>query len=242
MKELNKRTLAPAIVGGVLLTVMLIMFSPLFYITQVDIVGNESMTEGAIRNKLNLNTPMNIFVFNEGKSEELLKENKYIETVRFTKLYPGKLRIAIQERRLCGYVQYMQDTYLYIDENGRVLEISPTRNKKLPIIVGLEFDSFSVGEILNTKNQTSFKALVSINSLLRKYDPNGELVSRIDISNNRDIHLYAYNVDIMLGDIKDVEEKIRAMIEILNNLPDINQAGTLDMREAGKQYSFKILT
>ena len=66
--------------------------------------------------------------------------------------------ISLTERKVRAYVPYM-GSYLYIDEFGRVLEINSQMSSALPVVTGLKFDTFMLGEKINAENNEISVAL-----------------------------------------------------------------------------------
>jgi len=141
-----------------------------------------------------------------------------------------------------GCVPYL-DSFLCIDMNGKVLSVARNANKDAPVIVGLEFDQFSVGGCLNTKNNDAFGTIAYLLSLFRKYNLDTGLVNKIDVANLNDIHLYTKNVYVAFGSTQDADAKIRTLKEIIADLQVAEGVkGILDIRVIGRQYIFTVLT
>lgn len=229
------------IIAGLILVCLIVMFSPVFSITSVDITGIEKLNKDYVMKTSGLDTMPNIFAFNSRKAIKLLKTNNYVDQVKIKKSFPDKVTLTITERHLSGYVEYM-GSYLYIDENGRVLESVSHFTEKLPVIVGLEFSEFSIGSILNVDNQSSFDTVVTLAKLFDKYEMEAEVI-RIDVSKDEDIHLYIYNIDVEFGDIRDADLKIRTIKEILSKMPNSDTArGFLDIKNINVSPRFRLLT
>ena len=218
--------------------------SPAFEINDVTVTGNKKVPAGRIMSCCGLDGSANYFTFNAGEAvAAVVASNPYVENVEITKIFPDKLEINVHERKLSGYVKYMNETYLYIDDNGKVLEVSGEILESLPVVAGLNFSRFSVGETLDVENPGSFSVLVSLSKLFAKYELDGFGIKTVDVSNPEDIHIFVNHIDVELGGIKDADEKIRTLKEILKNMPDAeNIRGTLNIRKISKEYVFKALT
>ena len=142
----------------------------------------------------------------------------------------------------CGYVPYL-DAFLSIDINGKVLTVTKNKNDNVPVIEGLTFDQFSVGGCLDEQNRNALDATARLLSLFRKYDLDNKVITKIDVANLNDIHLYTDNIYITFGSIQNADTKIRVLKEILAELR-ISEGvkGLLDIRVIGRQYIFTVLT
>ena len=141
-----------------------------------------------------------------------------------------------------GYVPYL-DSFLCIDKDGKVLSVAKNADENIPVILGLQFDQFSVGSCLNTGNNDAFGYIAYLQSLFRKYNFDTGLVNKIDVANLDDIHLYTKNVYVAFGSTQDADAKIRTLKEIIANLRVAEGVkGILDIRVIGRQYIFTVLT
>ena len=165
--------------------------------------------------------------------------------VFFLRLYIPKDNETVSDNDeifACGYVPYV-DTFLCIDIDGKVLAVTNAANNDLPVIEGLKFQDFEIGCYLETDNNKVFKTIASLVKLLNKYNLKGNFITKINVTNLEDIHLYTNNIDVAFGSAKDADEKIRTLKEIISNLHVAeNVKGLLDISIIGRQYIFKVLT
>ena len=138
-----------------------------------------------------------------------------------------------------GYIPYM-GAYLYIDDEGRVLEIKSSYTEPLPLIKGLSFDEFTLGQVIETDNPEALDVMVRISQAMTKYDLL-DLVVELDVSDPDQIKAYVNQVEINLGDISDYDAKIRTMAEIIREIPEQDR-GTLDLSDLSKPLVFQYLT
>lgn len=216
-----------------------ILFSPLFSIKNINITEMEKYTESEMCEKLNLNKGENIFSFVLSNHKKTLKNDQYIEDIDIRMVLPDTIEIKVSERKVRGYVPFM-GSYLYIDEYGRVLDVQDSYKTNLPIVEGLEFDSFKIGDTLDVDNEESFEVIVTIAQLITKYNILEDIV-RIDVKDPKNIKASMKNVEVLLGDLKDCDEKIRTMVAVMEQIND-NDRGTLDLSDLSQPIVFKYLT
>ena len=99
---------------------------------------------------------------------------------------------------------------------------------------------FKINEILSVKNSKSFEVIVKIAQMMTKYEML-DLVVSIDVSDPENVRAYSGNIEVLLGDIKDCDKKIRIMEETLKKIPE-GDRGTLDLSDLSKPIIFKYLT
>ena len=122
----------------VIIAVLLILNSPLFNVKNIVVEGNDTNSSEKIVSLSGLQTYTNIFKFNENDVLEKIKENAYIENVKIEKKLPSTVKIIVEERTP-KYMLQFADSYVYINNQGYMLEIS---NEKLniPILIGFTTD------------------------------------------------------------------------------------------------------
>ncbi len=216
-----------------------ILFSPIFDIKEVNINDLKRFTNDDVCNISGIRPGMNMFSFSVVKAKKLLENDIYVNSVEITRKFPDKVNIVVNERRVRGYVPYM-GSYLYIDEQGRVLEINPAATEPLPVVTGLDFNSFTLGDKINCNNPEAFDIIVTIAQIMTKYEMLDTVV-RIDVSDTSKITAYVRKIEINLGDASNCDEKIRTMSEVIKQIPE-NDRGTLDLSDLSKPIVFKYLT
>lgn len=216
-----------------------IMFSPVFKITSINMTELSKYTKDEFLNKLGIKEGDNIFIFNRALAKKIVNADPYIEDINFKIKLPQSLTIDVKERKVRGYVPFM-GSYLYIDEYGRVLDIQTYFKENLPVVEGLVFDKFRLGELLQVENKKSFDVVVEISQIMTKYELLN-MVLKLNVNDPEKIHIYVDNVDIFLGNLDDCDEKIRTMAAIIEKL-DEKDFGSLDLSDLSKPIIFKYKT
>ncbi len=201
-------------------------FFPYFSIGEVKVNGIDGLSQEQVIKICNLDKSHNIFAFNTFKAEKALKENPYVKDVSFKKSYPHTLVINIEEYKVRGYIPYM-NSYLYIDGEGRVLDSRGDMTKQLPIVTGLDFDGFKVGQVLDTDNPQAYVAVKEMAGLFSSYDMLGKVI-KMDVSDTDNIHLYVDKVDVIFGSFEGANDKMATLNAILKDM-DTSTAGVLDL-------------
>lgn len=241
----EKKRIDRRVVLGVLLLLLVgagLLFSPLFALKEVETEGASHYTPSELCEKIGLSTGDNIILFGRGRAEKLLEEDPYIAEAKLSLRLPDTMRITVQERKVRGYVPYM-GSYLYIDEEGRVLDVQAACTEALPLVKGLSFQSFTKGEIIPVENAEALHVVLQISQMMEKYELL-DLVVEIDVSNPEDIYAYVNQVQIHLGDMENGDTKIRYMAEIMKTIPEEDR-GLLDLSDLdspNKTVVFQYLT
>lgn len=216
------------VLGGVLVVILFacVLFSPVFAVKEIKTEGVSHFTTSELCEKIGLFTGDNLFLFGKGKAEKKLEESPYIASAKLSRKLPDTIVITVKERKVRGYVPYM-GSYLYIDEEGRVLEVQDAYQEALPLVKGLSFGSFTEGEVIPVENPEALDMVLRISQMMEKYELL-DLVVEIDVSNPEDIYAYVNQVQIHLGKMENGDMKIKYMAEIMKKIPKEDR-GILDL-------------
>ncbi|MBQ7758509.1 cell division protein FtsQ/DivIB [Anaerotignum sp.] len=216
------------VIGGVLLVVVIacLLFSPIFSVKEIKAEGASHFTTSELSEMIGLSAGDHLFLFGKSKAEKILEESPYIADAKLSAKLPDTMVISVQERKVRGYVPYM-GSYLYIDEEGRVLEVQEAYQEALPLVKGLQFSSFTEGEVIPVDNSEALNVVLQISQMMEKYEVL-DLVVEIDVSNPEDIYAYVNQVQIHLGNMENGDMKIKYMAEIMKTIPKEDR-GILDL-------------
>ena len=233
----------PALVLVSVITAFLLFLRlPVFLISDIEITGNIRLTDEYVKQAMNIRDGESIFFWNAPMARRQLMENHYVDRLDIDIDYRSRhVTVKIRERILSGYVEHVDGIFLYIDERGRVLETATSFTERLPVVVGLEFSQFTIGEILKVDNPISFDLVVTLAQLFNKYQVSSDII-KIDVSNPDDIYLYIGKIVVEFGCISGAEEKIRMVMAIMEEyLNDIGESGFLNIRDINRPPRFRPL-
>ncbi|MCL1878154.1 MAG: FtsQ-type POTRA domain-containing protein, partial [Defluviitaleaceae bacterium] len=112
------------------------------------IEGNYRVTDDEIRTRLGIRDNTHILLFNARAARTEILQNMYVDDVHIERVLPGRVVVSISERRLTAYVEHMPGSFLFLDDYGRVLEVRTYFFEPLPVLEGLYFTRFRLGEVL----------------------------------------------------------------------------------------------
>lgn len=201
----------------VLLLLLLLITSPLFDVTEVTVTGANQLSVAEVKKMAELDSKKNIFLVNSFVIEKTLTDNPYVKSVKISKIFPREVHISIVERKVRGFVLTKVGAFLHVDEEGMVMNVTTSINDNLPIISGLDFLDFSVGNKLNVSNPKSFEVVVQLTRIFEKYDMTDIL--KLDVTDVKDIHIYVNGIDVVVGSVENADEKIQNAKYILETIP-----------------------
>ena len=111
--------------------------SPTFKIQTITVTGNKQLTKEKVLELANIKTGDNIFLKSKEVIRVRLKQNGVVEEAKINKLYPSRVEIEITERSKRFQIKTQSENYIYIDEQGYILECT-SEKLKLPVITGME--------------------------------------------------------------------------------------------------------
>ena len=225
-----------AVIAGVIAIGLICLFT-CFKIDTIEVTGNKHYSKEQIKK----------YVLSEGYINNtvlLMLKNKVrpIEDVPFVAkidieyVNAHKITVTVYEKALAGCVEYMNE-YVYFDQDGYVLEISPTKIEDTPCITGMHFESMELHEKLPIKDKTRFKLILKMTQLISKYKLS---IDSIQFTSENEIVMQYQSIRIELGDGSDLEHQLLDLGEMLKALD--GQKGTLDLKDfdtASGNASFK---
>jgi len=236
-QRVNKtRFLLAAAVCLFSLVVLIFLFSPFFHINEVHIFGNFRITDEEIGTRLNAQDGSHLLLFNTRRAAERVMENRYISAVEFDRIMPGRLHVYVTERRLTAFVEHMPGSFLYLDDSGRVLEIRSYTNEPLPVLVGLQFTRFQLGEIIEVPDPAAFGTVVLYTQLLSSHGLIDQ-VTRMSVGDTSNIRITMHNIEFNVGGGTNADEKVRTMAAILDAMPNLGIVpGFVDLRDLSRGW------
>lgn len=229
-----------AVAGGIVLAgliFLLVLFTG-FKIEEIEVTGNKHYSKSQIKD----------FVLENGYIDNtvlLMLKNKIqpVENIPFVAkleveyITAHKVSITVYEKAMAGCVEYMNE-YVYFDQDGYVLEISPTKLEDSPCITGMSFESMELYEKLPIEDEKRFRIILKMTQLIQKYKLP---IESVRFTSDNEIVLKHDDIRIELGDGSNLEEQLVDLGQILEGLS--GKKGTLDMKDfdtASGTASFKL--
>lgn len=216
-----------------------ILVSPKYRIATTEINGLTLLNEREVFQQLGITDETHILSVSAKDLKSKLSNNFYVKDLTIKRTFPDILTINIKERELIGYVPYVQQ-FLYIDTEGIVVDSQSEYTNPLPLIEGLNFSNFTLGEQILVDNNNAFTVAMQITNIMYEKDILNNVV-RFDISDINDIHLYIGEVDVIFGSPENITTKINTLEEIFKSL-SLTEKGYLYIDDISKDPIFKYIT
>jgi len=229
-KEQNKKTITKNrnakkqnrkvfYVIGIIITLsvitVLILFSDLFNITKITVVNNYKISSEEIIKNSGLVVGNNMFKTLNSTSKNSIKSNPYVEDVRIKKKLNGEVLIEVEERT-ATYMLKRENDYIYINNQGYILEVSQT-SLQLPIVQGYSTQELTAGNRLETKDLKKLDIVIQIMEAARS---NGirDIITVIDISDESNfiLEIPSEAKTVQFGDETNINVKVLWIVDLIN--------------------------
>lgn len=120
------------VLSGLIILVYLFLFSPLFKIKGVEIIGNPSQE---VRDYLNQYIGRNLFLVDSKEIKTQVESySPELYSVKVLRGIPSTLRVDFDERSP-KLIWQTNNKYYYIDENGQLYKEAPALNTDIPLVI-----------------------------------------------------------------------------------------------------------
>ena len=219
------------------LCALFLLNAPFLAISQIAVTGNGTVSDEEILSAGGLAVGQNFFSLSGKKAHEGISKLPLIAQASITKNFPDKVTVTVRERISRAYVAMpSRNVFLLVDEEGYVLSALPAMTEELPLVSGVSFDSFMIGESLDEYIDANFSRVIVFASLLNKYGL--DIVSKIDLSNSANVILSLGDVTVHFGQLTELDKKVQDLVSMVDRLPE-KANGLLDMSVSGQMPVFK---
>lgn len=197
--------------------------SEIFNIKEISVSGIDKLTQNEIISFSNIKIDDNIFKINFGKTKSLIEENPYVEDVSIKRKLPNKIEICVVERKV-NYILQLAESYIYVDAQGYILEISKEK-KEVPILLGIftDLSNIEVGNRLVKEDLIKLNTVNKIVGTCKNYEIYS-LLTKIDMTEDINFVLYLENESkqAYIGDATDLNTRVLWIKTILEQNKQIS--------------------
>lgn len=191
-------------------------------ISNIELIDNERVTKEQIEELANFEQYNNLFSINTIKAQDDIKKNAYIEDVKVSRKFPNTVKITVKER-VPKYMLQVADSYVYINNQGYMLEVS-VEKLDIPIIVGFKTDlsNAKAGNRLEVEDLKKMETIIKIVETARANDI-VDSITKIDVSNDKNytLILESEQKTVYLGDCSDLNTRMLYLSGILSQTKNV---------------------
>jgi cell division protein FtsQ len=211
--------------------------SDIFNIKNIQIQGNNKVSDEIIEQHLDLKYDKNIFIYSTKKIKKSLEQNTYIETVSIKKIFPNTIQVNINEKGIVALIKD-ENKYCYIDNNLNVIDrLNEIDKNEKAIIIETEYD-LNNENIIKFENDDIKKGLIYLMECIS----NNNLSKKIKKINYEQDIINMYSIDgtnIILENNNKLKYNISKVSSILVDLQTRNnKGGNIDLTS----YKYAIYT
>lgn len=190
----------------------------MFDIKSIDVEGNRYYSDEEIITLADGRKGVNIFWgAGDGKMKNRLYKDPYFQDVSIKRTLPSKITIKVKERTQVAAIEY-GDKYVVIDSDGIVLRTGKI-DPKLTIISGLKIIKLKKGELLEVKQEKTFKRTLKMLLAMERGDL---FFKKAMFQEDEDRNITAYVLDslVVKGKPQVVLKRIKSgdLQKVVNNL------------------------
>ena len=196
--------------------------SPMFNIENIVVEGaSQRVSAEEVSSLSGIPLYTNIFLINKKEIEENIGRNSYVDSVEINRVLPNKIKITIKEREPAFLIEFTEGKYIYLSQNGYILEASGEK-LELPILIGFSTNLEEMIKNENNKNRLNEEDLerldivIKIFNVAKNYEVDG-LITKIDVSDSENYKLILESEEktVYLGKCNDLNTRILWMKEIM---------------------------
>ncbi len=224
----------------VVMTALLVFANLSFFdVSDFEVVGNEKASEEEIISKVTALEIDNIFWLSKSKLESSVETLPYVKNAVVHKMFPNKLQIEVKERQAIAYLVYNKNSYIYMDSEGYVLEVANIPLEGKPLVTGVKYGNFVLGEPLVFENNYVLHKVTTLNSNIQRYELQNYQIT-IDLLEDFNVKLIINDITVGLGEFEDIDKKMRYLKSILMKLDEQGyMSGYIDLSDFDKPITFK---
>ncbi len=179
-----------------------------------------------------------LLVSENGISENLLSNLPFVGSVTIERDLPSTLIINVTDTVTAAAISNNQGSYIFINDEGKVLKAdSNVVTEGIPVVSGVEVESYKVGEIITFKTKETGDVLIQLLKASSKAGIIG--MTEIDLTDVSAITMkYDNRIKILVGPAVKLETKILRAASAIDRENEINQyeTGVLDLRTDPKVF------
>ena len=200
------------VIGGVS---AYLLTSPSFNIQKISIKGNQLISNQTVIQLSGIKIGDNIFSKPGIITKVKLKQNGYIQDAVINKIYPNEIEIEVTERKRQFQIKTEAEGYIYIDEQGYILEYAIDK-LEVPTIIGMDIKQSDVGT-LDRLDENDLNKMENILQIREEFNniQIADKVTQIKVSDEYIISLENDGITINLGDATNLKNRMYYVNAIL---------------------------
>ena len=184
-------------------------------ISEITVTGNERYTKEELTQILFPDqwSRNSLFCFLRDRLQEHV-QIPFVEDYELVFQGLGKVEVIVYEKSVVGYVSYMS-SYMYFDKDGIIVESANEALPGVPLVTGLKFGQIVLYQKLPLEKEETFQQILNLTQVLSVFELK---VDRIQYGSYGDITLYLKEIEVLLGNGGNLNDKISELNDMLPQL------------------------
>lgn len=233
------KVLKRILIGIVSIAVAVFLCYFIFHLDTVKVDGTEYYTDEEIRNAVFVrdfsDNEIMFFIY-----EKLFGINTlpFVEEIEAEYHNPRSMTLHVYDKKISGCINYLGQ-YVYFDKDGIVLQTIPEQMEGIPVVTGINFGNFTVGQPFQVADDSVFDSIMNVSQQISHYSIP---VDEIKVSDGA-IRLVIASLKVDLGKKKRYDDALADLAGVIEKAQEekIKLAGTIDMEnyQAGDRIVVK---
>lgn len=192
-----------------------LLTSPSFAIQEISIKGNSLLSAQKITQIAETQIGDNIFSKIGIILKVKLKQNGYIQDAKINKIYPNKIEIEVIERKRQFQIKLETEGYIYIDEQGYILEYGVNK-LEIPTIVGMNIKQSDIATLhrLEERDLIKMENVLQIREQCKSIEI-ADKITQYEVNDEYMVKLENEGISINLGDGTNLKNRFYYVNAIL---------------------------
>lgn len=193
-----------------------------FRLEEVRVIGNKNYTDDEIKTLIGFpEEASNTLICYLKYMRYRVEDTPFIEDIRVKMESRNMICIEVGETEILGSLKSGK-TYYYFDDRGVIQESLSERRNTVPLVVGADVGDMELDQEISIENQTIYKGVMELCSLIQEYDIAAE---EIEIDDNGNFTVYIDEaLRVGFGAPVFLEEKAAEMANILPELRGMEES------------------
>lgn len=223
----------------IIVTILFVILIFIFHASKVkaiNIEGNIRYSNDEIKQIIGINEKTSLLKHRIMSKQVDLKTHPYIENIDIKYISVNSVLVNVYEKKIISYIPYM-GKYLCLDKEGKVIDYVSKKEAGIPIVKGIAFDSFIIGDKLAIDNDRVFSIILDIYHNINKFKINIDYIN-FNYAVEENIELEVDNIVIKFGKSENYNEKFIYLKQAIALIPK-GKRGYLDISDTSKEIYLK---
>lgn len=214
-------------IGIVSIVVIVFLCYIIFHLDTVKVEGTEFYTEEEIKASVFVrdfsDNEIMFFIYDKLFGIDTLP---FVEEIEAEYHNPRSMTLHVYDKKISGCINYLGQ-YVYFDKDGIVLQTLPEQKEGIPVVIGINFGTFTVGQPFQVSDDSVFDSIMNVSQQISHYEIP---VDKIKVTDGA-IRLTIGSLKVDLGKKERYDDALADLAGVIEKAQSENIAlnGTINM-------------